>query len=218
MQDEPQAELTPFARGQQYAQVGLDLHRIVVAREPEPPRQSSDVRVNRKARQVEGDAAHDVGGLATNPGKRDEMFHLRGHLAAELRDDGIRHSDEIACLRPEETRGPHDFLHLTHVGDSERLGIGKATEQIRSHHVYPGVGALRRQDRGGEQLKRCFMGEFTHGDRVVGLQVAENRRCVSDQLGLARTRRHVVNGTRQPWITTLSAWRSSFFRVHATHG
>ena len=37
-------------------------------------------------------------------------------------------------------------------GDGQVLGRRVAGEEVRRHHVHPLVGALRRQDRGGEQL------------------------------------------------------------------
>ena len=49
VQDEPQAERSPLLRSEEAAELVLDLHRVVVLREPEPPAQAADVGVDRQA-------------------------------------------------------------------------------------------------------------------------------------------------------------------------
>ena len=104
MENEPQTELAPFFRGQKCAQVGFDFHRIVVTGEPEPSRESSDVRVDGQARQAESDAAQDVRRLTSDTGEGDEIIHLGRYLSAEPRHHRISHADEIASFGAEESR------------------------------------------------------------------------------------------------------------------
>src|SRR5690606_22847925 len=94
----------------------------------------------------------DVAGLAADPGQGDEVRQLVRHLTAEALHEAVRHPDEAAGLRPEEPGGADHLLDVGGIGGREVLRRGVLGEERRGHHVHPLVGALRRQDRGDEQL------------------------------------------------------------------
>ena len=63
------------ARAFERTDLVLDLDRVGLLGPPEATRQAAEVGVDGDAGDVEGVAEHDVGGLASNPGKRDEVGH-----------------------------------------------------------------------------------------------------------------------------------------------
>ena len=75
-----------------------------------------------------------------------------GHLAAEALDDARGHADEALRLVLVEAGRADDLLDLERVGDGQVLRRRVAGEECGRDHVHPLVGALGRQDRGGEQL------------------------------------------------------------------
>ena len=64
--------------------------------ETEPAAQPADVGVDREAGEVEGHAAHDVGGLAAHARQGDEIVQSGRHLSVEALDQRLRHAHQAA--------------------------------------------------------------------------------------------------------------------------
>src|SRR3989442_2042955 len=108
VQDEAQAEAGPLLWRQHLRHLGFDLHRIGAFGQAEPSRQPLDVGVDGEPRDPEGDAEHDVGGLATHGRQRYEGFDPRWHLPVEALDQGRTGGDDRFGLDVEE---PGRFDH-----------------------------------------------------------------------------------------------------------
>ena len=81
----------PRSAGRQVAvELELDLHRVVLRRSGRGAGDSRPTWVSTgQAGQVEGHAAHDVGGLAADAGQRHEVLERGRHLAAEALDERL---------------------------------------------------------------------------------------------------------------------------------
>ena len=167
VKDQSEADVAPLVRRPQRTECRLHLHRVVEVGEPEAPAEAAHVGVDRQPRQAECHAAHDVAGLPPDAGQRHELDEFLGHLTGEPLAQGLRHGYQVACLALEEARGADDLLDLVEVGDRQRRCVGIAGEQGGGHQVHPGVGALRGEDRGGEQFEGRPVVEFAHGFRVL---------------------------------------------------
>ncbi len=97
--------------------------------QPESTRQPADVRVDRQTREVEGDAAHDVGRLAPDTGQRHEVFQSRRHLTAEALFDSGCHPQQTPRLVLVEAGRADDVGDLPRVGGGEVGGRRLAAEQ-----------------------------------------------------------------------------------------
>src|SRR6202022_4009951 len=86
MQDQPQAEPGPLGRRNQLGDVGLDLDGVGTLGQTEATREPLNVGIDREARHAEGDTEHDIGGLAADPGQRDQVVDVARDLAAEALD------------------------------------------------------------------------------------------------------------------------------------
>ena len=146
----------------------------------EPTGQTLHVGVDRKPGKVERHAAQDVGCLAPHSGERHQVFHAPRHDAIEPVANCARHADEAARLCSEEPSGADQLFDFADWRIGERIDIGEAGEQRRCRAVHSFVGALGRQDRGGQQLKRIRM--------VEGAQIGRRPReaLAEPQVGLAR--------------------------------
>lgn len=84
MNDQPMRETGPLCRWQNLAQVALDLGRVLLARKSQTSRQPPAVRVDGDTRNIKRVTTNHVGSLATDAGKRRQLFHSRRHFTAEL--------------------------------------------------------------------------------------------------------------------------------------
>src|SRR5437762_6085428 len=105
VQDEAQAEAGPLLRRQHLRHLGFDFHRIAAFGQTEPSRQPFDVGVDREPRDAEGDAEHDVGGLATDARQRHEVFDPGWHLPVEALDQRRTGGDDRFGLDVEKPVG-----------------------------------------------------------------------------------------------------------------
>ena len=97
--------------------------------------------------------------LRPTPGRVTRSSSRVGHLAAEALDQGPGHADQAAGLGPEEPGRADQFLELAGYGPGQGLGVGIGGEDGRRHQVHPGVGALRREDGGHQQLERVVVAQ-----------------------------------------------------------
>src|SRR5687767_10318053 len=69
VEDQAEGEAAPILRGEEGADLVLDLHRVLGLRQAQPAGETADVGVDGEAGQVEGHRAHDVAGLAADAGQ-----------------------------------------------------------------------------------------------------------------------------------------------------
>ena len=80
--------------------------------------------IDGEARNAEGDTQHDVGGLAPDAGKRDQVLDAARDLAVEALDQRRAGGDDRLRLHVEEPGGLDHRLDLPRVGVGQRGGIG----------------------------------------------------------------------------------------------
>ena len=133
----------------------LDLHRVGLGGQAEPARQPL-ARGCRPAGpgRSKRDAAHHVGRLATDPRQGDQVGHPGRHLAAEPGRPRPRPCRGGCASWPGRSRSdgsaPRPRRPVSAASDA---GVGVPGEQRRGGPVDPFVGALGRQDGGGQQLE-----------------------------------------------------------------
>ena len=104
MEDQQVGQEGPISLGEQGHQIALDLHRVVVKGETQSLAQPSYVSIDRYSYvDSEGISQHHVRGLASHSRKRVKLFHGIGNLPAMVRDEGLRHSDQVLGLVAEES-------------------------------------------------------------------------------------------------------------------
>ena len=86
MPDEQVRKARPVGTRNDSLKVALDLHRILVAGEPEPLRQTTHVGVHDDSLRVPEFCGDDVGGLARDPRQPHELLELSRDLAVEVLD------------------------------------------------------------------------------------------------------------------------------------
>ena len=174
--DEEEVEIEPVLLGDEGHEVALDLDRVLLPAQSEPPRQAPGVG-------VDGDPLglavagreDDVGRLAGDARKRHELRHgVRDDAAIGL-DDPLRRPDDVLGLHPEEPRRMDHPLELGPVGPGEGRGRRVFPEELRGHRVDQLVGALGGQDRGHEDLERIAVLEGGPGMRVALPEQADDR-------------------------------------------
>src|ERR1700730_18221088 len=165
VQDQAQAEPGPLFGRQHLRHLGLDLDRIAALGKTQAPRQSLDVRVDGKPGDAEGDAEHDIGGLATDARQGDEIFDPGWYLAAESLEKGGTGPDDGFGLHVEEPGRRDDRLDLPGIRMGERGRIWISGKQLRCHRVDGPIRRLGREDRRNQHLERVPVLEF--GDRRV---------------------------------------------------
>src|SRR5262245_38364682 len=148
----------------------VNLVGIVRARETQALRDAEDVGIDRDGRLAERIAEDHVRGLEPDAGKRHERIARARNFPAVLVLERLRHRDERAGLRAIEP-GRADFLF-----ERGRLGPGVVAcpgvllEQSGRDHVHALVRALRREDRGDQELERGLEVERDLGVRIGLLQ------------------------------------------------
>src|ERR1700682_45287 len=125
MQDQPQAAPRPFRRWDQLRDVGFDLDGVGALGQPKAPREPLDVGIDREARHAEGDTEYDIGGLAADPGQRDQVVDVARDLAAEALDQRRAGRDDRLRFDVEEAGGLDHRLDLPgiRVGQRGRIRI-----------------------------------------------------------------------------------------------
>ena len=157
-------------------QVLLDFFRIGVAGKVEPVREPDHVRVHDHAdRDAERRAEDDVRRLARHSRQRQQFLHRARHFAAELFHDFLARAHDGLGLVPEKARGPDVLLEF------RRIRVGKILWRAIFHEERFGdlvdalVRALRRKNRGNQQLKRSVVLERAGHVRIGFIQLLQNR-------------------------------------------
>ena len=116
------------------------------------------MRVHRDAvHDAKGDVKDDVGGLATHTRKLDQLFHIRRHLAAVIRDDHLRRLHAVLGLGFVEPQRLDDLGHLRRGSTGHGLRCGPALKECRRHLVHLGIRCLGGQQNGDNQAERTRM-------------------------------------------------------------
>ena len=186
MQDQGVREPCPRVTRHERHQVALDLHRVLLGRQPEQGREPLDVGVDHDTFVLsEPGAEHHIRGFATDAREPHQLVHRVGHLAAVALDQRLGHPDDRLGLVPEES-GAVDLLL-----ENLRVGAGVVPrgtilrEQGGGDDVDPCIGRLGGENRGDEQLE-CA-GVVQRAGRV-GIGLLEARDDLADPrppLGLA---------------------------------
>ena len=151
-------EPDPPLLGEDLDQILLDLHRVGVLRQIQPPGDPRDVRVHHHSGgDPIGGAQHHVRRLARRSRDGEHLFHGLRHLAAEDVDHALRGADDRLRLVIEESRAAYVVRqHLrTHCGEIPRRGV--LGEEGGRNFIDALIGALRGQNGGHQQLPRIAM-------------------------------------------------------------
>ena len=176
MTDQEVREQRPAVLGKQRHQVLFHLLRVVLGGEPEQPGDPADVGVHRDALiPSEGVAEHHVGRLPADPRQGAEGVHRVGNPAAVPRHHLPGHRDQVLRLVPEEPGGADQLLDVfLAVPRARARASGYRCEERRSDEIDPRVGALRREDRGHQQLVGVGVLEGAVRVRIGGLEPGQH--------------------------------------------
>ena len=163
-------EARPVLARHELHEVALDLHRVLLLRQPEPLRQPPHVRVDDDPLRGPELGGDDVRGLARDAGQADELRQRARHLAVELLEQHPHRAAQRLRLLPVEAGGEDVALELLLRHGEVVLGPAVLLEQRRGDAVDVHVGRLRRQHHRDEQLERVAERER---DRRVGVLARE---------------------------------------------
>jgi hypothetical protein len=111
VEDQYIAHLQPAVTRVDPHQRPLDLDRVVLQGQPQPPGHPPHVGVDRDpVSPAEGVGRHHGGGLSTDAVQRDQLVERRRHLAAVARDDGRTGLLDRPRLVAEEPGRPDHLL------------------------------------------------------------------------------------------------------------
>ena len=113
MVNQLQRKLDPLFLGDDLHEILLNLDRIGMFGEVEPPRDTLDVRVHHNPRRDSIETTQDnIGCFASGSRNRDQLLHGLGDFAAEIGENLPGGSDQGLCLAAEETGGPDVIAKL----------------------------------------------------------------------------------------------------------
>jgi hypothetical protein len=113
---------------------------------------------------------YNVSSFAGNAGKRGELLHGRGDLAAEIFDELPPHTLEALGFIAEEAGGMNDLFQLLAVGLGVVGGGGKLLVETGGDLVDLLVSGLSREDGGDQELEGRIPVESSGG---VGIAFAQ---------------------------------------------
>src|SRR5262245_15717064 len=174
--DEEMRRLGPAGPGQERAEIVVNLLGVFRPGEPEPLAHPCHVSIHGDGGNVEGVAEHDVGRLAPDAGKRDELLEGAGDSAAVTLRQRLTHAHEGSGLRLEEARRVD--LPLEHRGAGPRVVFRSSVsrEQCPGDLVDALVRALCRQNGCSEELEGRGEVEL---DPRVRIRLCEARRALA---------------------------------------
>lgn len=144
VEDEDMAGLSPALLGKKSAEIPLDAHRVAFPGPAEAPGQTLDVGIDNHAGGREDIAENHVGGLASDPGEGDQLFHPARHLATVVSNQRLGAADDVFRLVAEKSGGTDEIFQFSGIGCRQGLGIGVAGKECGRNLVDPDIGALRR--------------------------------------------------------------------------
>src|SRR6266516_4680140 len=110
--DEEVRENAPVLARDDRLEVALDLHRVVLLRQPETLREPAHVRVDDDSLRVPELRGDDVGGLAGDTRQAQELLELARHAAVELLDQHPHRAVQRPRLLSEEAGRADVVLEL----------------------------------------------------------------------------------------------------------
>lgn len=158
-----------------FHQIGLDFLRVGILRQIEPARKPLHVRIdNDSRRDSEPCSQHHVRCLPRNAGKREDLLHRARYFAAKFFDDLLASAEDRFRLVAVKTGRADFFFDIPRIRIRERGRSWILLEESRSDHVHALVGALRRKNRGDEELERVVVLQRAAGGRVGFVQSMQN--------------------------------------------
>src|SRR5262245_65721562 len=143
----------PLLFGEHVDELIVNLVGVVRAREAQALRDAEDVGIDRDGRLAERVAEDHVRGLEPDAGKRHEGVARARNFPAVLVLERLRHRDDRAGLRAIEAGRADFLLERGRLGPSVIACPGVLLEQSGRDHVHALVRALRREDRGDQELE-----------------------------------------------------------------
>ena len=116
MVDQLQWKLNPLFLGDDLHQILLDLDRIGMFGQVEPPRDTLDMSVHyNPGRDSIETTQNNIGRFASGSRNRDQLVHGLGDLPAKISENLPGGSDQRFCLVPEESGGPDVVAKLLQI-------------------------------------------------------------------------------------------------------
>src|SRR5436190_4307163 len=173
--DQEVREAAPVGTRHEPQQIALDLHRVLLAGEPQPLREAPDVRVDHDPLRLPQLSRDDVTGLPRDARQPDQLFEARRHLAVELLEQRSHRPAQRLRLLPVETGREDVALELLLRDGEVVLGLAVLLEQRLGDAVDVHVGRLRREHHGDEQLERAAEAERDRRVGVFGREPLDDR-------------------------------------------
>lgn len=148
--------------------------RIVGIRDANPVCDPQHVAIHRQARHAQRVAQDDVGGLASHARELDEIVHARRHFAPVSFHERAGHAGQRLRLGSEEAGRLNLRLQLRGRGLRQRAGVRVSREEGRRDSIDALVRALRRENRGDEQLVRIAEVELGERAGMLALELFED--------------------------------------------
>ena len=158
-----------------FHQIGLNFLRVGILRQIEPARKPLHVRIdNDSRRDSEPCSQHDVRCLPRNTRKRENLLHRARHFTAKFFDDLFAGAEDRFRLVAVKTGRADFFFDIPRIRIRKRGRSWVLLEESRSDHVHALIGALRRKNRGGQQLPGVVMLQRAAGGGIHLVERAEN--------------------------------------------
>ena len=132
------------------------------------------MRIDRDARHAESRAENDVRRLAAHAGQRDQFLHRGRYLAVVQFHKLPAAGEDALSFVAEKARRLDHFLQLALLRRRERVSIGIAGKQGGRDAIDALIRALRRQNRGNEQLQRIGVVQSAMGIGILLGQLAND--------------------------------------------
>lgn len=162
--DESMGEHDPFVLREELHQFSFDDLGVVGFHESEEVGESGDVGVdNDSGGDTEPCSEYNAGGFSADSGELDEFIERFGDVSAVAFNECPGHAADVVGFRAKEAERFDDGFDFGLAGESESVGIGKASEEFRGGLVDAFVGALSGEDGGGEELEGGVMVECAIG-------------------------------------------------------
>jgi hypothetical protein len=154
--DEQRIEGHPVPFGDDLPEPFLGLLGRTGPYDPEPVRDPVHVGVDRDRGDPVAEDEDAVGGLRTDVGQREELFHAPRHHALEAIEDLARAVPDRARLGPVETGLPDQRLDRVWRGGRQSAGVRIPGEQSSARDVRRFVARTLGEDRADQHLERVL--------------------------------------------------------------
>lgn len=175
VKDKTMAKQRPAAAlvfGDDIHQVEFQFNRVGVGGQPQPPRQPYHVRIADDALDAEAIAQNNIGGFASNAGKREQFIHCLRDNPAEAVDKQLAGFLDAGRLVAIKARRADILFEFFARQGNPVFGFAVLLKQRFGDDIDPGIGALSGKNRGNQQFQRIGMVE---GDFGVRITLTQNR-------------------------------------------